>query len=85
MTTFAVVEEALKAHLKSMAPNGTKPRQNYRDALMKSLDKIIIESVLKRKRYNQSATARELDINRNTLRYRIREYGIDISVKSEYL
>jgi two-component system response regulator AtoC len=43
---------------------------------LEDMDRAIIEAVLERQHYNVAATARTLKTTRDTLRYRIRKYGI---------
>jgi len=47
------------------------------------MDRYIIETALKRAGYNIVATARSLGTTRETLRYRIRKYGIAVGGKGE--
>ena len=45
---------------------------------LEAMDRAIIEAVLIRLHYNVAATARALKTTRDTLRYRIRKYGIRV-------
>jgi DNA-binding NtrC family response regulator len=45
---------------------------------LEDMDRAIIEAVLERHRYNVAAAARTLKTTRDTLRYRIRKYGIRV-------
>lgn len=44
--------------------------------VVNAVEKVLIEDVLKRSEGNQSITARALGINRNTLRAKMKKFGI---------
>jgi len=46
---------------------------------LEAMDRMIIEAALARQAFNVTATARALGTTRETLRYRIRKYGIEVA------
>jgi two-component system, NtrC family, response regulator AtoC len=60
-------------------PNGRWLRLSLNGSLsLEDIDRAAIEAVLERHRYNVAAAARSLNTTRDTLRYRIRKYGISV-------
>jgi two-component system, NtrC family, nitrogen regulation response regulator GlnG len=67
------LEEKLKRYLKEMT---NLERANLYDTVISEVEKAIITIVLEETGGNQQKAARTLGINRNTLRARIKKYGI---------
>jgi DNA-binding protein Fis len=80
LTLEALVRAETEAALDSPAP-GDAPGDVY-GALLARVEKPLIETALARTGGNQLRAAELLGINRNTLRKRILELGIDVPEKS---
>jgi len=67
------VRRAVEDYLKDL--DGEKPHPLYR-MVMRSVEKPLVELVMKYSEGNQTRSAELLGINRNTLRNKIRQYRI---------
>ena len=56
--------------------NGEEPTELY-DLVMEQIEKPLLEVVMDRSESNQTRAAKMLGINRNTLRKKLRHYGLD--------
>lgn len=68
-----MVRRAIDGYFRDL--DGEKPCHVY-DMVINSVEKPLLESVLHRVRGNQTHAAEMLGINRNTLRKKMKEYGI---------
>jgi two-component system nitrogen regulation response regulator GlnG len=57
---------------------GTLKRQGLYHSVIAEMEKPLIEKILKETFGNQLQAARILGINRNTLRHKIRKFGIEV-------
>ena len=73
MTIEDVLKKELKRHISNIK---TMKNGNLHKMTMGVVEKSLVSMVLDETKGNQSETARILGINRNTLRNKIREYGI---------
>jgi len=67
------VRKALDGYFKDL--NGEKARGIY-EMVIRCVEKPLLESVLNKYKGNQSHAALALGINRNTLRKKMKQYGI---------
>ncbi len=67
------VRKALDGYFRDL--NGEKARGVY-DMVINCVEKPLLEAVLNKYKGNQSHTAIALGINRNTLRKKMKQYGI---------
>jgi Fis family transcriptional regulator len=67
------VHKALDSYFRDL--NGEKARGVY-DMVLSCVEKPLLESVLNKYKGNQSHAALVLGINRNTLRKKMKQYGI---------
>lgn len=72
----ASVDACLRTYFKDL--NGMSPINGMYERVISQVEKPLIEHVLRYVRCNQVRAAIILGINRNTLRKKIRELGIDI-------
>ncbi|MFZ2619517.1 MAG: helix-turn-helix domain-containing protein, partial [Alphaproteobacteria bacterium] len=72
------VDAYLKQYFRDL--NGMSPARGMYDKFMIEVEKPLIENVLKYVRGNQVRAASILGINRNTLRKKINQLGIDIGL-----
>ncbi len=68
------VGHSLKRYLKDL--NGETPSELY-DMVISQVEKPLLEIVMKRASNNQSRAAQMLGINRNTLRKKLRDHGLN--------
>jgi Fis family transcriptional regulator, factor for inversion stimulation protein len=68
------VEQALKLYFEELQGEGTA---GLYDLVIAEVEKPLLEAVLRHAGGNQSKAARYLGINRNTLRKKLSQYGID--------
>lgn len=68
------VGHSLKRYLKDL--NGETPSELY-DLVISQVEKPLLEIVMKRASNNQSRAAQMLGINRNTLRKKLRDHGLN--------
>jgi Fis family transcriptional regulator len=69
------VRKSLERYFKDL--DGERPRSIY-EMVLKNVEKPMLETVLNKAEGNQTIAAEMLGINRNTLRKKITELGIDI-------
>jgi DNA-binding protein Fis len=72
----ASVDACLRTYFKDL--NGMSPVNGMYEKVISQVEKPLIEHVLRYVRCNQVRAASILGINRNTLRKKIRELGIDL-------
>jgi Fis family transcriptional regulator, factor for inversion stimulation protein len=68
------VGHSLNRYLKDL--NGETPSELY-DMVISQVEKPLLEIVMKRASNNQSRAAQMLGINRNTLRKKLRDHGLN--------
>ena len=69
-------EEAIKNFVVEVLTLEQKERNNLYDLVVKSAERILISEVLRLCNFNQQKAANILGIHRNTLRRKIKEFGI---------
>jgi Fis family transcriptional regulator len=71
------VTEVLEVHLQRYLDDlGDIPPSNLYDMVIFSLEKSILDLVMKHANHNQSLAAEYLGLNRNTLRKKLLEHGL---------
>ena len=68
------VTKSLKRYLKDL--NGETPASLY-DMVISQVEKPLLEIIMERADQNQSRAAQMLGINRNTLRKKLRDHGLN--------
>ncbi len=68
------VQRSLKTYFKDM--NGEKPCNLY-TMVIEEIEKPLLEVVMEQTESNQTKAAQLLGINRNTLRKKLRHYGLE--------
>jgi Fis family transcriptional regulator len=68
------VSKSLKRYLKDL--NGEAPAALY-DMVISQVEKPLLEIIMERADQNQSKAAQMLGINRNTLRKKLRDHGLN--------
>jgi len=68
------VQRSLKSYFKDL--NGEKPRDIY-SMVIKEIEKPLLEVVMEQAKSNQTKAAEILGINRNTLRKKLKYYGLE--------
>ncbi|MEI7531753.1 MAG: helix-turn-helix domain-containing protein [Betaproteobacteria bacterium] len=71
-----VLEEHLQRYLDDL---GDIPPTNVYDMVLSSIEKPMLEVIMRHAQDNQSLAAEYLGLNRNTLRKKLIEYGLLIS------
>ena len=86
MATFHGMSDAIARHLAVYldAQEGNLPVGQLYECVLGELERPLITLVLDRLRGNQIKTAEVLGINRNTLRKKIRKYGISVRRRSKH-
>lgn len=68
------VSKSVKRYLSDL--NGEKPCGMY-DMVLKEMEKPLLEAVMHHAKSNQTRAAQMLGINRNTLRKKLKTYGLE--------
>lgn len=79
--SFAKVEAALSELINELNPPGFKPQKPYFNKVLEHFKEFMIRDALQRRNGVQITAAKQLGMNRNTIKYNIKKYGIDRSVK----
>ena len=71
-----VVKQSLEKYFKDL---GEQPPSNVYDMVISTVEKPVLEAVIARAEGNQSHAAEMLGINRNTLRKKIEDLGVEVN------